>query len=257
MDKKLAATRGPKSARGKANSSRNAQKHGLLSSHLIIAGEDRGEFDLLLATLQDELRPVGLLENALAERIAVTLWRQRRLVKAESAGITLRAAEKTGPVVLELRNYLAADTRIAGLQTALDGGTDDSVWTELLAEVANFDPKQPNALELFATRCPHAYSWLADDAAMVNYCVEDYLKVKHTSLARFLEWWDSFLHSQRKTKQTVAVFRESRAMPENPDILVRYQSGLDNELYKAMRALREAQAWRLSSLEPVGPADAA
>ncbi len=249
--KKPAAQTGPKSARGKASSSRNAQTHGLLSRHLIIAGEDRSEFDLLLATLQTELRPVGLLENSLAERMAVTLWRQRRLVKAESAGITLRAAEKTGSVVSELRNYLAADTKIAGLQAALDGGTDDSIWTELLAEVEGFDPNQASALLIFSKRCPHAYAWLSDEAAAIGYGVEDYLPVKHKTLARFLEWWNSFLQSQRNTKQTVAVFRESRAMPENPDILVRYQSGLDNELYKAMRALREAQAWRLSTLEQV------
>lgn len=110
----------PTTARGKANSSRNAQKHGLLSRHLIIAGESREEFDELLATLQDELRPVGLLENSLAERIAVTIWRQRRLGCAESASITLRADEKNGPVVLDFRNYVAGGVSIEGIQAALD-----------------------------------------------------------------------------------------------------------------------------------------
>jgi hypothetical protein len=31
---------------------------------------------------------------------------------------------------------------------------------------------------------------------------------------------------------------------------MRYKSSLDNELYKAMRALRQAQSWRLEVLEP-------
>lgn len=52
-------------------------------------------------------------------------------------------------------------------------------------------------------------------------------------------------------ERTIRAFRESRALPENPDILVRYQSGLDNELYKAMRALRDVQAWRFATLEQV------
>jgi hypothetical protein len=38
--------------------------------------------------------------------------------------------------------------------------------------------------------------------------------------------------------------RSGLAMPKNADTLTRYQSALDNEWYKAMRALREAQANR-------------
>jgi hypothetical protein len=34
-------------------------------------------------------------------------------------------------------------------------------------------------------------------------------------------------------------------------LMSRYQSTLDNQLYKALRALREAQAWRLKTLEAV------
>jgi hypothetical protein len=98
---------GPKSARGKLNSSRNSQKHGLLSRDLIIAGESREEFDQLFSGLQSELRPVGLLENTLVEWIAVTIWWQKRLVEAESAGINLWAAEKFGQIGLEFGNFLA------------------------------------------------------------------------------------------------------------------------------------------------------
>jgi hypothetical protein len=34
------------------------------------------------------------------------------------------------------------------------------------------------------------------------------------------------------------------------DVLARYQTTLDNQLYKGLRALREAQEWRLKTLEP-------
>ena len=37
------------------------------------------------------------------------------------------------------------------------------------------------------------------------------------------------------------------------EILSRYQTTLDNQLYKALRALREAQEWRLKTIEPVPP----
>jgi hypothetical protein len=37
------------------------------------------------------------------------------------------------------------------------------------------------------------------------------------------------------------------------EILARYQTTLDNQLFKALRALREAQEWRLKTIEHVPP----
>lgn len=39
------------------------------------------------------------------------------------------------------------------------------------------------------------------------------------------------------------------------EILSRYQTTLDNQLYKALRALREAQEWRLGTLDAVRAAE--
>jgi hypothetical protein len=38
-------------------------------------------------------------------------------------------------------------------------------------------------------------------------------------------------------------------LPSENSVESRYQSGLDNELYKAMRALREAQTYRLATTD--------
>ena len=43
--------------------------------------------------------------------------------------------------------------------------------------------------------------------------------------------------------------------PDALEIMARYQSTLDNQLYKALKALREAQEWRLKTLEAVAAAD--
>ena len=37
---------------------------------------------------------------------------------------------------------------------------------------------------------------------------------------------------------------ESQTLPTQTDLLGRYQTALDNDLYKALKALREAQSWR-------------
>lgn len=66
---------------------------------------------------------------------------------------------------------------------------------------------------------------------------------------------DAVINTYRKTydhmriKQLVQLYRDSAQMRASVDVICRYQSTLDNELYKAMRALREAQTWRMSRIE--------
>jgi hypothetical protein len=67
-------------------------------------------------------------------------------------------------------------------------------------------------------------------------------------LADFIEAY-RMMYDQERIKEFVALYRDSAQIRASVDLIGRYQSALDNELYKAMRALREAQAWRLSRLE--------
>jgi hypothetical protein len=82
---------GPKTDPGKEASSRNAIKHGLYSDTIIINSpnlkEDQSEYDLLLSSLYDDLRPQTLFQEHLVQKIANALWRSRRLIAAETAQI--------------------------------------------------------------------------------------------------------------------------------------------------------------------------
>jgi hypothetical protein len=71
-------------------SSRNAIRHGILTANLCAADapEQRQAFVELLGQLRDELRPFGILESLIVERIAAVLWRTRRVLDFE-AGSTL------------------------------------------------------------------------------------------------------------------------------------------------------------------------
>jgi len=77
---------GPRSASGKVRSSLNSLKHGLLSRAVVMASEDRSEFDALNDSLRAELGPEGDLECLLLERITAAVWRLRRVLRIE-AGI--------------------------------------------------------------------------------------------------------------------------------------------------------------------------
>ena len=80
---------GPKSANGKAIASNNRLCHGVLSKKLLLDNENPADYQALLDGLHAELKPVGTLELALVEKIAISLWRQQRLVRAETAVIAL------------------------------------------------------------------------------------------------------------------------------------------------------------------------
>jgi hypothetical protein len=71
---------GPNSPRGKAVSSRNGWKHGILSFGIVIdEAEDPAQWQAHLDGMFESLKPEGHLESMLAERIAISLWKMRRV----------------------------------------------------------------------------------------------------------------------------------------------------------------------------------
>jgi hypothetical protein len=86
-----ARSRGPRTAAGKAQSARNALKHGLCAKKLLIVPEeDAAAFEALQAQLRAELAPVGALQAVLAERIVSAAWRLRRADRLEAEVLAFR-----------------------------------------------------------------------------------------------------------------------------------------------------------------------
>ena len=94
-------SRGPRTRRGRAVSSANAVKHGVLSKRPILAGllaregvlghflaqETPDEFQALLDCLADSLQPCDSFDRLLVEKMALSLWRLRRLQRYERAEV--------------------------------------------------------------------------------------------------------------------------------------------------------------------------
>ncbi len=75
---------GPNTPEGKARSAANAIKHGLTSRHVVLPGENRAEFDALVARLLEERQAATTLEIEMVHEIAGCMWRLDRARKAES-----------------------------------------------------------------------------------------------------------------------------------------------------------------------------
>jgi hypothetical protein len=82
-----AKSRGPASAAGRARSARNALKHGLRATKLVLLedeDEDEDEFHAFAAALQAELGPRGVLQEDLVARPTLAAWRARRADRIEA-----------------------------------------------------------------------------------------------------------------------------------------------------------------------------
>ncbi len=79
------SSKGPKTAEGKALSSRNAMTHGLSAAGGLLGGESPEEFFEMRTRVIEELAPEGPVESELAERIVSILWRLRRIPAFEVA----------------------------------------------------------------------------------------------------------------------------------------------------------------------------
>ena len=80
---------GPRTAAGLARSAQNAMKFGLFSQHLVlpVLGESADECDAFRARVVADLDPVGALEVEFADRVALIMWRLRRVARAEAAAM--------------------------------------------------------------------------------------------------------------------------------------------------------------------------
>ena len=250
---------GPRSETGKAVISRNALRHGLLSRHLIIAGESREEFSELLRLLAEDFQPVGLVENALVERVGIALWRQRRLVRAESAEVSLNQQRFGSDEKSDVGHFLNLDYPVYREFRAPAEGTepDEEVveanvayceekrkfWQSLLdSHVA--DEVDPLAA-LNAKDKKKLLQGLGCDAGQAETIVKKQFGSWAGAFEAYIKYYDILIAKQRAPAVSRLVM-QSRALPSQTDLLARYQTALDNDLYKALKALREAQAWRQS-----------
>ena len=76
---------GPNTKVGKAIVSRNAIKHGLLATNVLLPCEEGKDFEELGRNLRSELQPKGELEIILVHRIVSLIWRLRRVEQIETA----------------------------------------------------------------------------------------------------------------------------------------------------------------------------
>jgi hypothetical protein len=239
---------GPKTPEGKAVASRNAMKTGLLSRELILPGEKQEEFDALFNSLCTELRPYGTLETSLVERIAVTMWRQRRLVRAERAQIWTNQMGVGAP---SQRKQDVSEMPDAVLMASiLRQEANANRIDQLEREFRLFHLAQEMTFPEFSEHYP-LVSRLFPDPELRYGCAERTVSAAYGDLKELQTKWLIAIVQHREMAAIADVEADVKAIPKAAETLSRYQAALDNEWYKAMRAFREAQAFRQKTMEAV------
>ena len=77
--------KGPRTARGKAASSKNGRKHGLTSKDAVHPDESAKEFEHFRDEIFSNLKPAGPIKVQLVVRIVMWLWRLRRIYWIETS----------------------------------------------------------------------------------------------------------------------------------------------------------------------------
>jgi hypothetical protein len=108
---------GPRTVEGKVRSSQNARTHGLTAAQLVIAAEDREEFDELHAQLDTDVRPQRALQQILFDQLVASAWNLRRIRQMEAE---LTASAATYLDILDNPDLTAKLDRLARHQTRIE-----------------------------------------------------------------------------------------------------------------------------------------
>jgi hypothetical protein len=241
---------------GKQTVSNNAIKHGVFSKTLILTDEDPDEYKSLLNQLFNELHPSGLLEQTLVERIALTLWRQRRLVRAETANIEIGRSSKQIVLAVNQELELSYTSRELKESDLIPFDLTHYKWCEsILNELDELSQQQSLDFNKIKNIAPHVYQQLQNDAQDLALTPVKFLQNFEQPFDYFDEIRDYCLkeiqkkHQHQMVSAVVELVKSKSVILKEKlrDSLCKYQVMLDNELYKAMKALRDAQEWRMQS----------
>jgi hypothetical protein len=105
---------GPKTPEGANASKLNALRHGFRAVQTVVPGENAEDWEAHRNAILDNLAPQGALEFALAEQVAVKLWRLARVIRYETDMIANAQAEDElirAHEMIHLRRVMGGPTR--------------------------------------------------------------------------------------------------------------------------------------------------
>ncbi len=275
---------GPRTELGKQRSSRNATKYGIFSEVVVLKGESRAGYQSLLKGLWEAFQPEGRLEEVLVEKLAMILWRHRRLFVAEGAEIR----KNIEFLEWDQRNQQQEEAEEIGSSSILDynGGLIRKIQNpdvlerclELLAElrqgieIEGFDPERDTPIleriygesdknRLRKTLYEAYEIWLCTSNASEEEREREGYASQERCRKNILGEIDDEIRRLKRYQKTQASIESDRTkleslrriVPESPalDRLLRYEASLERAFDRTLSQLERLQRMRLG--QPVPP----
>ena len=245
---------GPRTVAGKARSAQNATQHGILARAAVLpVAETEGEWVAHCDAILAGLDPVGGLELHLAERVALALWRLRRVARFETEVVSL-VFEDLDAKVLEAEVRITQAERAARFSSDLtgmkgsepvDAGQARRVVEracELVGAVASIDPCAGNPKD--AKQLRNALKQVGDEMGQTVKQLQ--LRVmdddaENVTKAKRVEAW---MRGQRDRKRRLGIVPTEGHL----DRIMRYEGHLERSLSRSVAELRLLQANRPDGL---------
>ena len=237
---------GPITSTGKAKVSGNAIKHGILSNKLTLPGEDREEYQAHLEDMISSLRPSGSLETMTVEKIAINLWRQRRLVNAETAEISLRIhPERIAKIVS--RELGSRFNPVTVLELSR-GDAEHAEWYETIKDEIEFLRTlnlYENDWESIKKETPSLIQFLMTNVTRSNRPLDQYVDENCGGFDECLDLMDQYCDEIHARRDEVLRLAELTRLThhilhdQDEEKYTRYQTALNNELHKLINMYRE------------------
>lgn len=274
---------GVKTFEGREISKYNAFQHGILSKATVLRKgdlrESEGEFRALCAKFYEDVQPVGMIEQALLDKLIMLYWRERRVVRGERASLESSSIGKERHQQWEhMKKEAEAKRGDRGLRAWLT----EKEWREARRNVEDmmeaakdrvlpfgeYDLQTIKTLMLVPPLLEHGLRIIR-----TNDNVADYAAKRGKSAARSREIWSTFLLKEltelaaimdrlfpvvmREHKDMDSAWRESQAFSfeeEHFERFQRYESHLHRMFMQTLHELQRVQSVRLGRPGPLAAA---
>ena len=275
---KLAANRrnashstGPRTAEGKAVSRMNAVRHGLLARLPVLPGlEAQKEWQSHIERVFEALRPLGYLEEVLAERIASLLWRLGRAARYEREVMAIQIdlaneqmneirenGHKLGNMSVSVETFQAILSFVRRFPRMRGSDPVDLYMFLCILEAAEtavgFRLGKADTERVYAKN----HSTAADLGAVLDTIAQDKQMPRHALLELTADEVESTLLTSQSEEEEAEtdVDRQCRRSLIPPgarmDKLIRYEGHLERSFYKALHELQRLHAGRSGAHVPV------
>ena len=262
---------GPKSAAGKALVRLNSVAHGIYSvSPVIEELESRRSWSAYRCAMLDNLAPVGMVEQTLAERIILMAWRLRRVARFEVEQIRLEQEDVLdevnrrlkyrpdwqGESVEQIFNGVRWRKGLCQSISVLLTGNDDDLLSEddaaNLLYLTHDELGQAGQFDTYFKQFSAGEPWkVAKIRQNVRALCEQHRKQFDELLGKIEDQANADLaHSEETANEAQTLinkFQREHLLPDTEALekIQRYESHLSRQFHRSLHELQRLQAMRL------------